>query len=353
MQTKLKLFFVAISFSAFSSVLAMEDNEKKLREVATEALGKAIITGNVEGVRKALEQGADVTIPYTRMVQGLFGAVRETYFFIEHALIALSDDNALPILKLLFEYKADPNQVGTFGRFPLHWAVSRKRFKCQALLLEYDADMNAQANSGDTPLNEAVTVDYRYNKTCLTQLDTRSIQLLLNAGADPTVCNRYGFTSLHLAAYSGCPEFFEKLIRFVPIQDIVREKREAAVALLLCFKRCKTEYGVKVKIPKDIQRMLCNYCAPGIADVDVLVDKKIETLRKWLSLKGKDQTIRDIAENQKIPSLAHNVRYNKVQELTDLDELDKHKLVIRKSIKKLLQDTPLWGNVWSKQGVER
>jgi len=340
MKSKLKLFFVAISFFAFSAVLAMEDNEKKPREIANEALGSAIVDGNLKGIRNAIAQGADVNASATFVDERGY----PHFSFISVALVKWENfpPEATKIVRILLKYKANPNLADKYGMVPLHFAAKRGLVECQRLLLEYGALVNYKSVYGYNALYCAV---FRNNKP---------YSVLLAAGADP---GTKGYSSLSPATSKGNIQFFKDLISIIPAQDVIQAKREAAVALLLCFKRFKTEYGVKVKIPKDIQRMFCNYCAPGIADVDVLENKKIDTLQKWFSRENgrsitqyyygpkywlTTETGDDGWREDGYREFYGKEPFTTIKSLTDLENLDQHRPTIRKNILKALQDTPLW-----------
>lgn len=77
-------------------------------------------------------------------------------------------------------------------RTPLHMVAQDGDTEVAELLLEHGANPNAQEENGNTPLWEAV---FRAGKSGVSPM----IQVLVAAGADPTMKNNSGVSSLDLA----------------------------------------------------------------------------------------------------------------------------------------------------------
>jgi ankyrin repeat protein len=80
----------------------------------------ASIDGNIKGVKKALEQGADVN---TRIRDG------------SSALHLAALHNRASVVELLLEHKAEVNLVNNEGRTPLHVAANAGYTEVAAILL--------------------------------------------------------------------------------------------------------------------------------------------------------------------------------------------------------------------------
>ena len=70
----------------------------------------------------------------------------------------------------------------------LHWAVSMGHLEVAELLVEHHADLNARAADGCAPLHVAAR-----------EGDAELVTFLLDAGANPSLCNSAGSTALDLA----------------------------------------------------------------------------------------------------------------------------------------------------------
>jgi ankyrin repeat protein len=103
------------------------------------------------------------------------------------------------IVRLLLASGADPNAVKNRRRSsPLHYAAdgfitgpawdAKRQVETIRCLLHHDADIHLQDMNGATPLHRAVRT------RC-----ANAVNFLLRAGSDPTIRNKSGNTSFHLA----------------------------------------------------------------------------------------------------------------------------------------------------------
>jgi ankyrin repeat protein len=100
------------------------------------------------------------------------------------------------IVQMLLQAGANINQSTSNGDRPLHYAIWTKlqasNEECLKILLEYHPDIDALDVQLDTPLH------------CVTdETPVLSIRRLINAGADPEISNRRGYTPVSMAIIKG------------------------------------------------------------------------------------------------------------------------------------------------------
>jgi ankyrin repeat protein len=108
-----------------------------------------------------------------------------------NSLMSACDDAA--VISVLLARKANVDKTDTFGRTALHVACKRGYASACARLLEAKADVEALDDSRQSPLNHAANWEG----------SVAVVLLLLEAKADATSRNRYGFTPAVRAVWSG------------------------------------------------------------------------------------------------------------------------------------------------------
>ena len=107
-------------------------------------------------------------------------------------LIATRNENVI-LAHALIQYGADVNAVASegwnryregVGQTPLFCATSHNDVAIFSLLLQKEAKTDVRCYGGDTALHQAIA-----------HSSVNKIQLLLEAGADPTIANQYGLTA--------------------------------------------------------------------------------------------------------------------------------------------------------------
>lgn len=103
-------------------------------------------------------------------------------------------NNFLDIVKLLLQYKANPNAKTNMGWTPLHSSCKWSNAECASLLLQHGADVNAQSDGQQTPLHVAATVSNCRNTSTV---------LLMNPNINARALNNSEETAEQIAIRTG------------------------------------------------------------------------------------------------------------------------------------------------------
>lgn len=115
-----------------------------------------------------------------------------------HYAIANED---MELVKLLLQYKADPNVVDSAQLSPFHYAVSNNSVEIAKLLQELGADIHAKASYGRTPLWIAAAGNSK-----------EAVEYLIKNKADVNAAGDAGDTPLMMAAGNGNREMVDLLL---------------------------------------------------------------------------------------------------------------------------------------------
>lgn len=150
------------------------------------ALAKASGKGDLNKIEALVQQGVDVDARGFRNATPLFWAMRESN---------------IKGFKKLLEFGADPNVVFDDGGTVMHWAVQHKSESFLKAALKHGGNPNLKAGQdNETPLFDAIGEQ------------SDKLDILLEAGADVNVQERYGFTPVLLAASRGRFDLVYKLL---------------------------------------------------------------------------------------------------------------------------------------------
>lgn len=112
---------------------------------------------------------------------------KDIYCGLSPLHLAVNSQGAkVEVVKLLLDYKFDPNDVDAFGNTPLHYAAGKAPIEVLQALLDAGAKCNNFNLKSETPLHYAFI-----NK------DSQAVGLLLKNGADINKKNVLGNTPLH------------------------------------------------------------------------------------------------------------------------------------------------------------
>lgn len=169
------LFVLAVSVTACAPASAPE--ESAVNTIADHHLLAAASDGDVEGVRGALDDGADLE------ARGEGGMT---------ALIAATKANEVDAARVLIEAGADVNAQDEIQDSAYLYAGARGHDEILLLTLENGADLKSTNRFGGTALIPAS------ERGLLS-----TVQILLDAGVDPNHVNNLDWTALHEAIVLG------------------------------------------------------------------------------------------------------------------------------------------------------
>lgn len=177
----------------------MKNNHDNTPDNADQRLLAASEKGNIEAIKKALSEGADINV-CTYYKESLYNGK-----YTETALHWTCRKGHEKTARFLIEHGADPNIRNNHGQTPLNLAVLNRYVPLVKLLVENGANVNNKDDLGSIPLNKAC---YFGNREIMT--------LLLEHGAvitDATIGSAYDDYKLirflkewaiHHAAISDC-----------------------------------------------------------------------------------------------------------------------------------------------------
>ena len=151
----------------------------------TEKLADAIKSGNIQDVKKYIDQGVDVT-------------TQDNYYI--HLAVVKGHTN---ILELFLQEGIQVNAKNLEDGTSLHYAAFKGHTSIIELLIQNGADVNAKNHNEITPLYIAVDNQHINN----------TIKLLIQHGANTNAKDNNGKTSLHIATMHGHIEIIKFLIK--------------------------------------------------------------------------------------------------------------------------------------------
>ncbi len=166
---RIKLFLL-IYLGSIGSIYGMS-------KIANEMLLEGIVMGNIELVKEAIENGADVN---TKKGQ-------------DTALMMAARNDNEDVARLLLDAKADCNMTDDYSSTPLMIAVRRGKENLVKLFLRYGADPDIKSRYGDVALLLAA-----YGYGIIVKMED-ILKLLLDAGASLDIMDKQGLNVLDTA----------------------------------------------------------------------------------------------------------------------------------------------------------
>ena len=150
---------------------------------------QSCLTGNVENIKQALYQGADIQAKdiVNQQSTGLF--------------LTSCQNHLDATLFLLTEGAATVNVKNSFGQTPLMAAISNKNYSLVEVLIKQGANINALDNQNRSPLMYAIKSE-----------NIEICKSIIDHGAQLNIADDYSMTPLAYAARQASFTIFKKLI---------------------------------------------------------------------------------------------------------------------------------------------
>ena len=201
-----------IIFNVVEKIRLYSQRQEELR------LAKAVATNDVAAVKKLLQQGVD---PNTKIVGQaseslIFLVFEKVWFTLPQELISDRSRTSYYItvkekcLRLLLEYKADPNVRDNLGRSVLEIAILWCMPQIVKLLLLHGADPNFRDQNGITPLMKTAILGIQDARPIKDKLQI--IMHLIESGAEIDAQTPNGKTALMYATGNARMEIVELLV---------------------------------------------------------------------------------------------------------------------------------------------
>jgi ankyrin repeat protein len=155
----------------------VKTEQKTAEKISPDAFWKAIEDGDAAVLKGYLEKDPSLV------------SLKTTDGIDETALAKTAFTGKTEIVKLLLQYKADPNVHDAYGIAALHGAARTNKAEVIEAIVNNKGDVNIKKDgTGDTPLHYAA----EYNSM-------EAAQMLIKLGADKTVKNDAGKTPYEVA----------------------------------------------------------------------------------------------------------------------------------------------------------
>ncbi|WP_333696526.1 ankyrin repeat domain-containing protein [Flavobacterium sp.] len=146
---------------------------------ADRALLAASLHGDVQGIKKAMKDGANVNIQDAEGFTPLNRSAKLSYYHLVYYFVELGADVTIPnyenitplhygveynnikIVKLLLENGADIDARDKITESPLHWAGWTGNYEAAKLLLKHGANPYAKNNTGVTPIDLTIRQEHK------------------------------------------------------------------------------------------------------------------------------------------------------------------------------------------------
>lgn len=263
--------------------------------------------GSLEGVQKALNNGADVNARFTyEFLQVRAKNEYRAFWEDETALIRASDEGWLDIVKLLLKYGADPDLLDGRGFTALMHAAIGEELEIAKILIENGANVDVRSYNGDPWINKDGNTALM-TLSSLTEIwndpDSKVVEiteLLLNHGADVNAINDDGETALMLASKQLRVNSVKTLLAYGADVNIKNNDGYTAISYTKesgHFDRIPQNIDKEAKIIELLQRKWDN-STPNEDLLYAVTDGDIEAARKALA-RGADANFRSMKGQHK------------------------------------------------------
>ena len=253
-------------------------------------LNLAVYNGRAASARLLIDAGADINIPDKYQQTALHMAACNGYNDIVDALIkrpdmnlnvrnengdtplnVAADNGRAASARLLIDAGADINIPDKYQQTALHMAACNGYNDIvDALIKRPDMNLNVRNENGDTPLNVAADNGR-----------AASARLLIDAGADINIPDKYQQTALHMAACNGYNDIVDALIKRPDVNLNVRNENDNTPLHLAVYNgraasaRLLIDAGANINIPDNKQQTALHMAAcNGYNDiVDALIKR--------------------------------------------------------------------------------
>jgi len=174
--SKIKILIVALTFWVFNTI-AMGDANKNINEELIEAVSDQ----NIENLKKAIDQGADINFEYS--YKTLNGGVQKFT-----ALSMAADSGDAKLVEFLLKNGANVNGPSGFPNLPIYNAIFNNYYEIVKLIIDAGVNPNYawEGKNGGTLLTNAAQFG---------NFDV--VKVLLNKGADVNYTGNGDYTALY------------------------------------------------------------------------------------------------------------------------------------------------------------
>lgn len=153
--------------------------QNKPKTDADKALLAAALHGDVQGIKKAIHDGANINVQDEEGFTPLNRASKLSYYHLVYYFTELGADVNIPnlekisplhygveynnvkIVKLLFAKNANIDARDSIQECPLHWAGWTGNYEVAKLLLKHGANPYAKNNTGVTPIDLTIRQEHK------------------------------------------------------------------------------------------------------------------------------------------------------------------------------------------------
>lgn len=172
-------FLSILGLVFFFTGMTCVNAQNKPKTEADKALVAAALHGDVQGIKKAIDDGASINVQDDEGFTPLNRAAKLSYYHLVYYFTELGADVNIPnnekitplhygveynnvkIVKLLLANEANIDARDAIQECPLHWAGWTGNYEVAKLLLKHGASPYAKNNTGVTPLDLSIRQEHQ------------------------------------------------------------------------------------------------------------------------------------------------------------------------------------------------